>query len=95
MVLTNPALLSSSLALYKEGIQNIVSLAGEAIVFANCWPQPAEMIREAKEISSWGPQMIVKLPVAPAGIQACAALSKTASTAPTLWFIRAPGHCCR
>ncbi|QUO37276.1 fructose-6-phosphate aldolase [Dysosmobacter sp. Marseille-Q4140] len=76
-VTTNPALLSKQSGSYKEGVQNIVSLTGGAIVFAEVLAtQPAEMIREAKEISSWGPQMIVKLPMTPAGIQACAALSK-------------------
>lgn len=56
-VTTNPALLSKQSGSYKEGVQNIVSLTGGAIVFAEVLAtQPAEMIREAKEISSWGPR---------------------------------------
>lgn len=76
-VTTNPALLSKQSGTYKEGVQNIVALTNGAIVFAEVLAtQPSEMIREAREISSWGPQMIVKLPMTAAGIQACAALSK-------------------
>lgn len=76
-VTTNPALLSKQSVSYKEGVQNIVNLTGGAVVFAEVLAEnPENMILEAKEINSWGPQMVVKLPMTPAGIQACAALSK-------------------
>lgn len=76
-VTTNPALLSKQSASYKDGIRNIVELTGGAVVFAEVLAgDPENMILEAKEINRWGPQMVVKLPMTPAGVQACAALNK-------------------
>ena len=76
-VTTNPALLSKQSGSYKEGVQSIVALTGGAIVFAEVLAtEPEGMIREAKEIAAWGPNMVIKLPMTPAGIQACASLTK-------------------
>lgn len=76
-VTTNPALLSKQSASYKDGVRSIVELTGGAVVFAEVLAAgPEDMILEAREISSWGPQMVVKLPMTPAGVQACAALSR-------------------
>lgn len=76
-VTTNPALLSKQSGSYKEGVKSIVSLTGGSTVFAEVLAaDPAGMLREAKEIASWGPDMVIKLPMTPAGIQACAALTK-------------------
>ena len=48
-----------------------------AIVFAEVLSDsPDEMIREGQAISTWGPRMVVKLPMLPAGIQACSQLSQ-------------------
>lgn len=76
-VTTNPALLSKQSGSYQEGVRNIVARTGGAIVFAEVLADdPGGMIREAKELASWGPNIVVKLPMTPAGIQACATLTK-------------------
>ena len=76
-VTTNPALLSKQSHSYKEGVQQVVEATGGAIVFAEVLADtPEEMVREGREISTWGPHMIVKLPMVPAGIQACSQLSR-------------------
>lgn len=76
-VTTNPALLSKQSLSYKEGVQKIVELTNGSTVFAEVLADTAEeMVREGKEINSWGPDMIVKLPMVPAGIKACSELSK-------------------
>lgn len=75
-VTTNPALLSKQSLSYKEGIKKIVELTEGAIVFAEVLANSAdEMVKEGREINTWGPNMIVKLPMIPAGIQACSQLS--------------------
>lgn len=76
-VTTNPALLSKQNLSYKEGIQQVVAATDGAIVFAEVLSDsPDEMIREGQAISTWGPRMVVKLPMLPAGIQACSQLSQ-------------------
>lgn len=76
-VTTNPALLSKQSLSYKEGVKKIVELTGGAAVFAEVLADNAgEMVREGREINTWGPNMIVKLPMIPAGIQACSQLSR-------------------
>ena len=92
-VTTNPALLSKQSGSYKEGVQSIVALTGGAIVFAEVLAtEPEGMIREAKEIAAWGPNMVIKLPMTPAGIQACASLTKEGiSCAVTLIYSIVPG----
>ena len=76
-VTTNPALLAKQSLSYKEGVQKIVELTGGATVFAEVLGESAEdMMKEGREINTWGPNMVVKLPMLPAGIQACSTLSK-------------------
>ena len=76
-VTTNPALLAKQSLSYKEGVLKIVELTGGATVFAEVLADQADdMVKEGREIASWGPDMIVKLPMIPAGIQACSRLSR-------------------
>ena len=76
-VTTNPALLSKQSLSYKEGVQKIVELTNGAIVFAEVLSSEAdEMVKEGLEINTWGPNMVIKLPMIPAGIRACSELSR-------------------
>ena len=76
-VTTNPALLSKQSGSYKEGVQSIVASTGGAIVFAEVLAtEPEGMIRRLKKSLPGGPNMVIKLPMTPAGIQACASLYK-------------------
>lgn len=76
-VTTNPALLSKQAFSYKEGVKKIVEATNGATIFAEVLADtPIEMVREGREIHTWGPQMIVKLPMVPAGIQACNELTR-------------------
>lgn len=76
-VTTNPALLAKQSLSYKEGVQKIVELTNGATVFAEVLADtPEEMVKEGLEINTWGPNMMVKLPMIPAGIQACSELSR-------------------
>ena len=55
----------------------IVELTKGTTVFAEVLADSAdEMVKEGREINTWGPNMIVKLPMVPAGIQACSQLSR-------------------
>lgn len=70
-VTTNPLLLSKQKQNYKQGIKEIVSVMGERTVFAEVLAQSAdEMCREAREISTWGPNIVIKIPITNEGLRA-------------------------
>lgn len=76
-VTTNPTLLAKEPgATFKETIQEICAVV-EGPVSAEAVSQQAEdLIQEAREIASWAPNVVVKVPCTAPGLEAMAALSK-------------------
>ncbi len=87
-VTTNPSLVarenSSDL---KSVIEEIVSIVDGPISAEVVSTDAKDMIEEAQEISAWSPNVVVKVPICPAGVEATAALSlKGVKTNLTLCF---------
>ncbi len=76
-VTTNPSLLAKEENPdYKKAILEVCSLINgpvSAEVLSQEWEA---MVREAREMSSWSPNIVVKIPVTPPGLQAISVLSK-------------------
>ena len=77
-VTTNPTLLAKEgkgSSSFKAAVQEICSLV-EGPVSAEVLSQDVEgMVREAREISSWAPNVIVKIPAVPEGLEAISTLA--------------------
>ena len=76
-VTTNPTLMSRENKGFKECVQEICALIPELPVSAEVVAQDAEgMIKEAREVSSWAPNVVVKVPMLPEGMKAMPVLGK-------------------
>lgn len=72
---------------FKEVIQEIAALVGGAISAEVTSLDAEGMIREGKDVATWSEHVVVKLPLTPAGLQACKALtSEGIKTNVTLCF---------
>lgn len=86
-VTTNPSLIVASGRDFKEVVQEIAALVGGAISAEVTALDAAGMIKEGKEVAAWDKHVVVKLPLTPAGLQACKALtSEGIKTNVTLCF---------
>ena len=86
-VTTNPSLVASSGRDFREVIQEIAELVGGAISAEVTALDAEGMIREGREVAAWSEHVVVKLPLTPAGLQACKALtSEGIQTNVTLCF---------
>lgn len=74
-VTTNPSLVASSGRDFREVIQEIAGLVGGAISAEVTSLDAEEMIGEGREVAQWSEHVVVKLPLTPAGLQACRALT--------------------
>ncbi|MFP3974996.1 MAG: fructose-6-phosphate aldolase [Dehalococcoidia bacterium] len=75
-VTTNPSLVAKESSSDLKGvIQEIASIVDGPISAEVLSQTPAEMIKEAEEISSWSPNVAVKIPISAAGLEATSALS--------------------
>ncbi|MFC4425512.1 fructose-6-phosphate aldolase [Deinococcus navajonensis] len=74
-VTTNPSLIVASGRDFREVVQEIAELVGGAISAEVTSLDAEEMIREGKEVAQWSEHVVVKLPLTPAGLQACRALT--------------------
>lgn len=74
-VTTNPSLVASSGRDFREVIQEIAALVGGAISAEVTALDAGGMIKEGKEVAQWSEHVVVKLPLTPAGLQACRALT--------------------
>ena len=80
-VTTNPSLIASEKRVdMKEVIQEISSLVDGPISAEVLSLEPDAMIREAREVFSWAPNIAVKIPMSPGGLQAISVLSKEGIT---------------
>lgn len=75
-VTTNPSLIAASGRDFQEVIQEITSLVPGGAISAEVTALDAEgMIIEGRAVAAWHKQVVVKLPLTPAGLQACKTLT--------------------
>lgn len=74
-VTTNPSLIVASGRHFKEVIEEIAELVPGDISAEVTTTDSQAMIEEGRILSAWHPHVVVKLPLTPAGLHACAALS--------------------
>ncbi|WP_102125392.1 fructose-6-phosphate aldolase [Deinococcus planocerae] len=75
-VTTNPSLVASSGRDFREVIQEIAGLVGGAISAEVTALDAEGMVKEGREVAGWSEHVVVKLPLTPAGLQACKTLTK-------------------
>lgn len=76
-VTTNPSLVAKEKrADMKAVIREISSIVDGPISAEVLSMEPQAMIREAREVSSWSPNVVVKIPVSASGLEAISVLSK-------------------
>ena len=76
-VTTNPSLLShEGKSDYKSSILEICSIIDGPISVEVLSQDAEEMVKEARQLASWADNVVVKIPVIPAGIEAISVLSK-------------------
>ncbi len=76
-VTTNPSLMSKvGRSDYREAVLEICSIVGGPISAEALSQEPEEIIQEARGIASWAPNVVVKIPVTPAGLEAISVLAK-------------------
>jgi len=76
-VTTNPSLVAKEKqADLKAVIQEISSIIDGPVSAEVLSTEPGAMIEEAKELSSWSPNVVVKIPVSAKGLEATSVLSK-------------------
>ncbi len=76
-VTTNPSLVAKEKrADMKAVIREISSIVDGPISAEVLSLEPQAMIREAREVSSWSPNVVVKIPVSASGLEAISVLSK-------------------
>jgi transaldolase len=70
-VTTNPSLAAKEGKGFKQNVQEICAAVPDVPVSAEVVAQDAAgMIKEAREVSSWAPNVVVKVPMIPEGIKA-------------------------
>lgn len=75
-VTTNPSLIVASGRDFREVVLEIAEMVGGAISAEVTALDAEGMIREGKDVAAWHKDVVVKLPLTPAGLQACKALTK-------------------
>ena len=76
-VTTNPSLVAKEKrADMKAVIREISSIVDGPISAEVLSMEPQAMVREAREVSSWSPNVVVKIPVSASGLEAVSVLSK-------------------
>lgn len=78
-VTTNPSLAAKEKRPFRDIILDICKMVPGGAISAEVVSTDYDgMLREGREVASWHPQVVVKLPTTPNGVRACAALSKEA-----------------
>jgi transaldolase len=76
-VTTNPSLVAKEQrADFKDVIKEIASIIDGPISAEVTSLNAEEMISQAREISTWSPNVVIKVPITPTGIEATSVLSK-------------------
>jgi len=76
-ITTNPTLMSKeSVADYQDIVQEICSIIPGPVSVEVLVEGVKPMIEQAKRISSWAPNVVIKIPATPEGLEVTSALSK-------------------
>ena len=76
-ITTNPTLVAKEKRPFREHIIDICNIVKDGVVSAEVVStDTANILREAREIATWHPNVIVKLPTIPDGVRALSILSK-------------------
>lgn len=75
-VTTNPTLLAREGKPFKETIKAICALVNGPVSAEVTGTDTEAMVREGKEIASWAPNVVVKIPITPDGLKAVTLLTK-------------------
>lgn len=76
-VTTNPSLIAQSGRGFKETVLEMCSILPHGSISAEVVGTTVdEILREAREIASWSPNIVVKVPMTPAGVAATRRLSR-------------------
>ncbi|MCL6480812.1 MAG: fructose-6-phosphate aldolase [Firmicutes bacterium] len=76
-VTTNPTLAAREKRPFRELVLEICEIVGNGVVNTEVVSTDTEgMLREAREMASWHPNIVVKVPMTRAGVQALAVLSQ-------------------
>src|ERR1700730_10111019 len=76
-ITTNPTLIAKEKRPFREHIVEICNIVKDEVVSAEVVStDTASILREAREIATWHPNIIVKLPMIPDGVRALSILSK-------------------
>jgi transaldolase len=75
-VTTNPSLVAREGAGFRAAILEICSIVPGPVSAEVLSLEPEGMIKEARELSSWAPNVVVKIPVSEAGLEAISVLSR-------------------
>jgi len=74
-VTTNPSLVSvEGSADYKSVVREIATIVSGPISAEVLTENPAEMVVQARDIATWAPNVVVKIPITPAGLEATSIL---------------------
>ena len=91
-VTTNPTLIAKEKRPFKEVIQEICREVSGPVSAEVVGLTTEEMLKEAREIATWAPNIVVKIPMTEAGLEAVNTLSKEGiKTNVTLIFSAAQG----
>lgn len=74
-VTTNPSLIVASGRDFREVVLEIAEMVGGAISAEVTALDAEGMIKEGREVAAWNEHVVVKLPLTPAGLHACKALT--------------------
>ena len=77
-VTTNPSLVAKAgrTTDYKSAVIEICSIVNGPVSAEGLSQETESMIQEAKEIASWSPHVVIKIPCTASGLEAISALSK-------------------
>jgi transaldolase len=76
-VTTNPTLISQEgRSDYKDVVQEIASVIDGPISVEALSEDASDIVKEARRLASWHPNIVVKIPITPAGLEATSLLSR-------------------
>jgi transaldolase len=74
-ITTNPTLVAKEGVDFKTRVVDICKIVDGPVSAEVTTIDPKEMIQQGREIAKWAPNVMVKVPLTPAGLEACKALS--------------------
>jgi transaldolase len=75
-ITTNPTLVAKEGVDFKTRVVEICKIVDGPVSAEVTTTDPQEMIKQGRDIAKWASNVMVKVPLTPAGLEACKALSK-------------------